>query len=181
MKHEVLFVAASETDLQKLLGAAALAGFSRARVKTIIVEPEAAKPSAAAQTSKVIEFGAYRAPRSSGVDKALQETLPLGDTPPDESYMPTHNTHRGPAIKPYEFANGKADKGITARDLLLEILRSENRVFSGPELAYRFKSHGFNEHSYTTAASTLLKDKAIRRVARSRYCIPGTVVHPPVQ
>jgi hypothetical protein len=171
MKHEVTFITSTDDDLRKLLGAGALAGFTRARVKTIIVDPETTterpKPKLVAGTSVTNR----------------QARLPLDETIPDgtEDYTIGHNTHRGSGIKPYEFANGKADKGITARDLLLDILRSENRVFTGPEIAHRFKARGFNEYSYTAAANVLLKDNTIRRVARSRYCIPGTIVHPPVQ
>jgi len=75
------------------------------------------------------------------------------------------------------YVGGIRNKGISAHDLLFEILNSEPRVFTQQEIEDVFESRQFARKSAGPALSVARKAGTITCVAYHRWCVAGLVIH----
>lgn len=81
--------------------------------------------------------------------------------------------------KPRNFAYhaGKRNKGITGKELAMQVLTSENRVFDASELSTAFSKHNFAGNSVWAVLSTLANEGKVRKLGDGKYIASGNTIH----
>lgn len=79
--------------------------------------------------------------------------------------------------KQFHYAGGKRKKGISGGDLVLEILASENRVFTDVEVGNAFVKRGFAYGSARPCLYQMAKAGKVRALGQCRYCLAGTTIN----
>lgn len=76
-------------------------------------------------------------------------------------------------IKRIHYKDGKRLKGISGKDLAIQILRTEPRLFSYKEMAEEFVRHGFAANSTSPVLSNLINhEKKVRFHGNGMYSLP---------
>lgn len=75
----------------------------------------------------------------------------------------------------FRYAEGKRNKGISGRDLMLRVLGTENRAFSNNELINAFTKEKFAGTSVGPILSVLIRDGLVRRVSDGWYTKTGNL------
>jgi hypothetical protein len=73
----------------------------------------------------------------------------------------------------HRFVNGVRNKGISGRDLALQVLGSAKRPFSYKELAETFQAKGFAPNSVSPVLSILVAEKKAQALGAGLYAMPG--------
>lgn len=99
------------------------------------------------------------------------EVALIGVTEAPQSSPDVQKTRQG------GYVGGKKNKGISAEDLILQTLMSEpRRTWTSTEMTQVFVSHSFAGHSFHAAASKLVAEKKIRRIAPGLFAPLGLIV-----
>ena len=90
------------------------------------------------------------------------------------SVVPTKESAEAPAPRPapsgkHRFVGGKHDKGITGKELIMQILDSENRAFFMSEIVTRFMAKGFADTSAYPVTYEAVKNGKARALGEGRY------------
>jgi hypothetical protein len=90
-----------------------------------------------------------------------------------EQVSPTASVER---TKQQHYRDGKRNKGISGRDLVLKVLTEKGGLATFSQFAQAFHEHGFDKNSASPSLSAATKDKAVRMLGGGRYCLPGHTV-----
>jgi hypothetical protein len=113
-----------------------------------------------------------RATQLSTVIQVLEKSAVLVSvtpTTPDQTQPPEKKTFR--------YANGVRFKGISGRDLVLQILTANNGLCDNEQLEKAFVKAGFAKDSYSGPISYLITEGRVRRLDRGRVALVGTTIH----
>lgn len=69
------------------------------------------------------------------------------------------------------YTNGKRNKGIKGDELLMEIFSSEERAFTGAEIAKIFVERGFSAKSYSPCISRLKYANKVKQMGQSLFAL----------
>jgi hypothetical protein len=100
-------------------------------------------------TSLTTVIGAIEGAASIVEVRALDEAAP----PPTRNHPRNH----------HGYANGKRDKGISGRDLLLEVLSKYKRPVSRDEIDREFITRGFAAGSFSPSVTYLVREGRVVR------------------
>lgn len=122
--------------------------------------------------SKVLEHT-----NSSGTGVQLINLLPVREEQPSQPTLMANALEKERLNKRMHYVGGKRNKGITGRNLALQLLRSENRMFYANELVEAFANKGFAGNSLWAVLSVLVKEGLVRKVGDGRYAAAGTTIN----
>lgn len=104
-------------------------------------------------------------------ERLVEGTLPV---PPKSVMYKPGNGARGKDNEPRIYVGGKRDKGITGRELVLEIFRTlpYGKVLSISEITEEFVKHDFSTSSPSAPLHALVAEGVLIRPAFGQYFMP---------
>lgn len=88
--------------------------------------------------------------------------------------LPRQPMQATPSGTAQHYAGGKRNKGISGKELAMQILGSQPRPFAMSEIVAGFKERGFAETSAYPVTYDLVKAGKVRALGEGRYALPNT-------
>lgn len=76
------------------------------------------------------------------------------------------------------FVGGQRNKGITGKQLVMQLLTNEQRVWRGDQITSAFKKHNFAGGSWSAPMGELVREQKVRALGSGKYVLPGVTIHP---
>lgn len=89
--------------------------------------------------------------------------------------LPLFSRRKRKSNKGFTYAHGIRNKGITGRQLVLDILGSEVKVFHRDEINRGFVLRGFKDGSFSAPLSELYNEGKVERIGDGLWALPGVL------